>query len=415
MANHTPLRLLSLAVLTAVSACGLVLDLPSPTLDPAIGATGSPDGSGGGTDAPIGEEAGGNPDSTADAPPTCDLTLPQNCGACGVDCSGGKCEKGICLVTNGFAGGSLTAPEGITIYGDQIYATINAAQPGIGRCSVNGCPDMQPIFQLDGGTYHEPNGIRNDDAGTLFWTSYSGDPTSGLYRTFVDGSTAQLNTSGPELDFASNLAVSGSQVLWVNEADPGGGHVCAATGCGGAVTTVDNGVNAHTRYGRAVILAGTGSVWGLNGEIVYCPAVDCSTGARVLADGYSALSTDGRNVYFRTYQGDLAMSPLDGDATTRQIIVPGAQLNNGQGPHATMIVGTKLYWAIAGEAPSDGGITTNGMIQKCTLPACNDIETIADKQAAPVDLATDGKAIYWVNSGAFFHLGSPGSIYKAPL
>ena len=80
-------------------ACSAILGLPSPTLDDSIGGDGGPDAQTG--DSPANVDGG-------DAPQTCGnvTTDRANCGACGHDCTGGKCINGLCELT-GFLDGPI--------------------------------------------------------------------------------------------------------------------------------------------------------------------------------------------------------------------------------------------------------------------------------------------------------------------
>lgn len=413
MMNAPRLRAFALVTVVLGSGCALVLDLPSPTLN--AGAL-SDAGEGG----VPGDDGGATDGGSAEAGPTCDLDASENCGACGVDCSSGKCEKGVCLLASGYGGSDLRSPYGITVVGDDVYVAVFASNAvGIGRCSKRGCQStgITPLVPYDDKTTDkQPTRLIDDDAGTLFWTSSrsSDYPSNGVYRTELDGSTTQLNAGNPEI-YVNGIAIHGDDVLWTSDDKDGGAFVCKKAGCGGAPTRVDTGGDRGD--GRDVLVTPNGVVWAMAGtsgsEIVYCSSATCPGGGTLLANGHSDLATDGKYVYFQTYEGSLARAQVDPPTTGRVVLVESAKLPTK--PRSLLVVNGWLYWRCQGTAPDDGGPTTDGLIQKCALPDCATVIDVATGLASPRSLATDGKAIYWSNGGIADQVNGLGALYKKPL
>ncbi len=406
--------MLALTTVVLASGCALVLDLPSPALQSSIGADG------GASDAAASDGGGDGDGATTGDGALCDLSLPQNCGACGIDCTGGKCTAGVCMLTSGYGGSDLRSPYGLTVVGDDVYVAVYASNAvGIGRCSTRGCQStgMTPLVSYDESTTTlQPTKLIHDDAGTLFWTSQrtSDYPTNGVYRTELDAATVQLNLNNPQIA-VGGIELQDDNLLWTSDDTDGGAFVCKKTGCGAAPTRVDTG--GERGNGRDVLATPNGVVWAMagktGGELAFCSSATCADGGLLIANGNSDLATDGKYVYFQTYDGALARAQIDPPTTGRTVLVEASKLPTK--PRSLLIVNGWLYWRCQGTPPDDGGLTTDGLIQKCALPDCPTVVDVATGLAAPRGLATDGKALYWTSGGASDRIDGLGAIYKKAL
>lgn len=356
---------------------------------------------------------------------TCDLAAPANCGACGNDCSKGLCKQGICTLVDSNALGGLYAPEGIAIAGTTAYVTVAGQPIEVGRCPTNGCiGGLTPIVAFDGGTSHEPMAIVVDQAAsTVFWTSYeNATATGGVYKTPTSGGAATQLNAGHSTSFADSVARIGSAVVWSSDDSPGGILQCPTSGCGSTGPGLVGGVNA---YGKGVIAGANDSViFAANGEIRWCATLACVNGAKSIATsqglgvGAMALAGDGDTLYWAaSYPSNAIMFRSISAATG----APQQLVATSQAPSAMLIVGDTLYWTITGTDPNPHPPTfpltntSDGAVRKCKLPGCSPVLDIAVNAAAPGALATDGAAIFWVETGVAGNLAGRGAIKKAPL
>ncbi|MFO0671800.1 MAG: hypothetical protein U0235_19595 [Polyangiaceae bacterium] len=328
MTMHRVLRLRVLALTTVVlaSGCALVLDLPSPALQSSIGADG------GASDAAGSDGGVGGDGATTGDGALCDLSLPQNCGACGIDCSGGKCTGGVCMLTSGYGGSDLRSPYGLTVVGDDVYVAVYASNAvGIGRCSTRGCQStgMTPFVPYDESTTTlQPTKLIHDDAGTLGRAS----ATRTTRRTAsIAPSSTDRRSSSTRTTCRSQWAASSSRTTTCSgRADEHGRR---------RVRVQEDGLRRHAdprRHGRrGAATAVTSSLpptapWamaGKTGELAFCSSATCADGGLlIIANGNSDLATDGKYVYFQTYDAGAARAQIEPPTTGRTVLVEASKL-----------------------------------------------------------------------------------------
>jgi hypothetical protein len=159
----------------AFLGCGQLLGIES-------GHARAPDGSVGSEDPTL---DGGDP--TADLPPigepdaSCGDTTKdeKNCGECGRDCRGGKCERGRC--TPVVFAYNLAAPSNLVVTDEGVYWAEESSTSGIvRRCDLDGCPSNTPrtLFERKGASYYQLS-VSND----LVYAVYLSDQPEAMVET----------------------------------------------------------------------------------------------------------------------------------------------------------------------------------------------------------------------------------------
>lgn len=300
-------------------------------------------------------------------------TSGANCGVCGHDCGGGKCDKGVCqpmVVVDNLTKPVFDVDATELYYGDSAGNTILA-------CPKGGCA-LQPKQLAQTGALYA-----SDAAGILM--------ISGKNFAFV-------------ADQASHVA---RPTLFV----------CDVEGCSPSPS--------YVFYGGLIVPAGSyaasGQDWywviGTSLSHENCTDGTCSTGAAEIMFDFGtsldtiALGTDGTNVYFvspsattATAADALESCPMTGTCK------PTVLYSAAHGVEATSVYGKQIYMLLPG---GQGGYP-NGVIETCpTSGACTPVKFI-DKQPHPTLMTVDSSGVYWFDYDPAPG-GAPSQIVTCPL
>ncbi len=417
--------LLALASLTA--ACGLILDLPDPKLDPSIGAA---DGTTSGVDAVVREdvlqgEGGPLPgDGGADTgPQTCDADTkvdPEHCGGCFHDCTGGECANGLCTLSMSGKPNNLFmyGATDVAVSGSFVYFAVGGDESGVFACPREGCLVGGPTLLTNDvdASYSSPLTLVVYE-GNVYWTEYYGN--SGAYRTSLNGGGTTRISKGDTFSYSSSIAVGPGGIFWTNDNSNQKVSVCPLGLCTAAAGTLPNAPNNPANgYSEGIIIAPDNSIiWSENTTVVRCVDATCTGGPQVLADTQGpnifGFAIDDGIVYWGSSFYDeirsCAVSGCGGVSTT-------VLANQNNGLISSMVARDgKLYWTLAGTDPNDGGPTTDGFVRRCEAANCAaTVVDIATGQHSPSGIAVDDKSVYWSNQGLVNDFGQASSIMKAP-
>lgn len=399
------------------------------TYDP--NATGS-DGSTGNTDGNVvgQKDGGGDQDgatvkdgSTSLCPGVDVSTSATNCGACGQDCSGGKCAAGVCTLSEKAQAGL----GGLEVSGTDVY--VAAGDGTVGRCKTNGCLTTGLTFVVSSDLL-EPSRIHVVN-GTVLFSNYYDNSTfpAGVYQvtpTEDAGITRLTPTGFPNVDEFNVQADAGTLWFGVNS-DPGKGFYSCKLGNCDAGTSVESAVQAYD----SLFLPNGAFVWSTDSGIHYCASPPTCAGNTVIFDGdkvnggwVSALAYDASSdtLYFTTahYLPDKYPDKLQSCPAKNAACAPTTYLGGLRDPRGVAAASGVVYWTEAGTTSGkfpDGGVPRDGTVSKCAVQAgacAGGAKVIASGLAAPNRITMDVKSVYWTTEGLIFNFGVHGQLMKAP-
>jgi hypothetical protein len=267
----------------------------------------------------------------------------KNCGRCGHDCVGGKCNAGVCAPV--VIAPALGRPNAIALDATNAYVT-TYADGKVYKVPKDG--SLQPVALVPGQSYSQGIVI---DGTTLFWANND---------YIVDGGAGQV----------------------------GGVWKCALPAC---TTPVLVAANDQPHYPTVV-----------GGQVYFSSVGDDSISVALPDAGARKLTTTGRpyglsvdatHAYFTNSTNFFLRTLINGDGGTEQV----GPLN-GFAWGLTAIDNDRVYWAFWDDPPGFGGHVLSA--QKSNLAAAPiTYSTSADKGSLAVTV--DDTYVYWANEGTF--------------
>jgi hypothetical protein len=355
-----------------------------------------------GTDFSIKGDGGGDEGSTGDAGPDgaglncmapkancsgnpadgCNIdesTDPNNCGGCGISCTGGSCAGGVCsLLPPGTTPPKVGDFACLAIDKASVYwATGLQAMSGGAIYKV---PLSGGMPQLVVGMQQNPHGIASNGT-NLFWTTLPGS----IMKSDVNGMGATAivsNQMGPTW-----LVIDATNVYWSNATD---GSVWKAGQDGSNPTKLAAIGQGHA--GRLAVDQTSVYFTDSTGGNVYSvpiagapqPTAIASQQASprdvAVAGGFLYFSNGGSNMMTN---GNISKLQLGGSN------MPMAIVPNLVNPTGIASDGTNVWWAASQMA---------GAIDRSSAMG-GAVTQLATNQTYPNCIALDAKSIYWINEG----------------
>lgn len=353
--------LAGIALLGVAVACSKILGI-EPAQERPVGGDG-PNTDGAIVDGTGGEGKDAQPEASCKSDTQTD---PKNCGACGRDCRGGKCEAGTCTPVVLLFG--QTNPTALAVTNEGVYWVYRTATgSGVRRCDLDGCGAAGPrtLFEQENTVYtalfvvdDKVYALRNDRLG-IDQCNILG--CNSLYRfaygasAFSVGSTtagyvippATSSSAGPGVwkstlpygtgatriaDAGSWVASAGSDIFVLDQGSaPGSGKVFRCTGgsCASPATFASGLYYAWPRivaspYGVGYIAHASGDV-GSEIDIFLCEPKSCAGGPRALAkiEGYlDTFAYDATYLYWaNTEYSTIERVPWKATKTNPQVLL----------------------------------------------------------------------------------------------
>jgi hypothetical protein len=314
-----------------------------------------------------------------------------NCGGCGTTCSG-TCTGGRCLVTlaSGQRDPYAIAVDGTSVYWGNYVSTGTSGT--VMKCAVNGCGANPTTL------YAAPQGATSAlaiDSNNIYWANNNyhgtGPNIDSVMMMPLDGEPdgGPPTTLAPDQNalYASEVAVDGSNVYWVNNGTTL--EACAIAGCGGTPTPLNATFNDPLGLGVA-----SGNVFLANqNDVLECATSGCAAPTPFYSDSSSTvgIGADASNVYWTNSSGAvMSRAVVSGTLATLASSTPGDTGAVVGTPFDIAVDDANVYWF----TPSPDANGTNESILKVSKNGGTAVPLLAN-QSLLQGIAVDATSVYW--------------------
>ena len=366
-------------------ACGVILDLPDPNVEPNFGAgDGSINGGDGGPLAdgefPDGFVPPGDGSTSGDGSPENDSSVPFDAGPlCGTKhCFGGACGTGnVCQPIAVYTQSGL---DPTVIDTDERYVYFASGTSTLDRLD----PTNGSIVQL---TNSELNLAELAVQGTNVFFTNAG-VSSRVSSCSIDGcAAARVDFISGSALMAFGVTADATNVYFTSDKGGGGVDKCVIAGGSGCTPTpIATSANAHD-----IRLVGTSLYWdddsSSQNAVFSCVAASCTKSGGGDNTFVTAIAANSTTVFYAT-QTTIGKRTIIGGAKSQVVI-------NRVDVVALAADEKYVYWV-------DASSGTSGLVQRCmvsndcTMPA--NVETMATGLNHPADLALTSDSVYFTDS-----------------
>jgi hypothetical protein len=326
--------------------------------------------------------------------PATSSTDPRNCGACGHDCRGALCARGICqpeVVLS--APGAITT---LTLTASELYFTTEGADAGLDGAPSNAVVEWPTTGTLDGGVVvasgqSQPMNVRID-GNALYWVDRAPDKNRVL-TCARDACAPTTFLQGPALTIVTDVAIDdGHRVYVLMDDEPDYATIiraCPPSGCldaGGPpfATTTTCGVT-NLVFDKASVYWSSGSVANdcPGGAIHGCPITGCTLPPVSIVRVNNSVRLAGSAAGLFYAAPDAIVGLRFPDLTP----LPIASLDQAAGVDIAAD-DTTVYW-----------LETSGLVRRAPA-AGGPVLTLADGQTKAHAIGLDAEYVYWVATSA---------------
>jgi hypothetical protein len=229
------------------------------------------------------------------------------------------------------------------------------------------------------------------DGTNIYWVNEANPGT--VMQCAVKNCGGTTITLASNQDYPTYIAVNPTTVFWITMSTL---MACSIGGCGGNPTQL----TAGNLYGLVVHPDGSHIIWGdANGTVEMCntAGASCTGTSTTLVSGLTspaAVAVDANNVYFSDIgAGIVGKAPLAGDGGTGTTLAMGLSRPLDIAVNAPAVYFVQYQSGSVNSVPIDGGMTS----------------TIAAAQMKPASIAVDSQDVYWVDASM------TGVVAKCPL
>jgi hypothetical protein len=281
------------------------------------------------------------------------------------------CPRGDCAPHVVLSG--VDMPSELSIAGDDLFVTSDAADGGVLACKTDGCAAPTVLVsQLD------PPGVVAADETSLYYSASN---------VFLRACARPACTSSRLLygDSYSSIALDSTSVLGVSQFNAYGQSMLKADGGSTYMTNMNPLAGAIDASGAYFFVEA-----GLVNGILRCPLSGCvpfDTAPQLLravADVHS-MALDDTHVYWTETDKGLVMRAAKGLAGPADVVA-----SNAKSPRGLALDGAFVYWTEEGTTSDDG--TVNSAMKTGGAPL-----VIARDQHRPYRVAVAGGRVFWTN------------------
>jgi hypothetical protein len=325
-------------------------------------------------------DAGGVSDAStaSDACANVDLTTSANCGACGHDCFGGPCTKGVCGAVPIATG--IVSIDNIEVHGSNLAVVV------VGDSGANGA---MVAMQIDGGALryvatgeNRPNYVTSDDA-RIYYSLFDGNQ---IRSVLWDG--GDLKTVAPAV-LPNQTLMTSRGLVWAEQGDGGnnGGLYAVDTTSGTVTPLVTDQIGPECFAETDAGFVFTDFDYGA--DTVF--RIDSTGGTTKLAGGMSpfSIATDGPFVYWSDRDAHTINRTDAFTGTTAQLAVTDPSVS------LVRVDATHVYWLER----------SAGNVRRIRKDGSGMPELLYSGNGAVSGLALDDRAIY-------FSLAAVGNVMK---
>ena len=304
----------------------------------------------------------------------------QNCGECGHDCMGTKCQGGFCAAVM-LASPQNPWPTGIAVDMVNVYWAngFNGADGGsVMKCPKTGCvgSPVPLATNLNG-----PKGVATDGT-NVYWTDVGDGKVMACPVANCSSPTVlAMNQNNPGW-----IAVDSTSVYWTNYGDggPNGSVMSCPIACNNNPTPLATGQSGPDR----IAVDATSVYWTdyVSSQVMSCSTKGCNdmpTELAFMQYNPVGVSVYGGTVYWTQSLGfQVEACKVTGCSETPSPLVPGLLSTN---PLACAADSNYVYWL------NGGGY----QLMKCSTSGCAKPTIISDYYNNVGDITLDVTSVFW--------------------
>ncbi|MBI5534498.1 MAG: hypothetical protein HY898_17365 [Deltaproteobacteria bacterium] len=234
------------------------------------------------------------------------------------------------------------------------------------------------------------------DATTLFWSNQAASVGQGEINSIpIAGGT--VKSLAQSLSTPGDLALDTTSVYWTNYS--GAGEVKKVGKDGTGLANITSG------SGPWGLVLDTDTVYWTNSDGSIRKAPKAGGSSNTIVSGEQdprGIALDGSTVIWTASVGGTISSASKADGSNRTDVATGQAF-----PIAIVVTSQAIYWVNTGSSYALGSCTKNdGSVMKLIKGQTTPVK-LAQDQACPIKLTVDAESVYWTNAGTY-----TGNVYQ---